>query len=127
MNAYSDATGALKVHDNLNDNKVVSVLAVGDPAEWVRQGHALPQDSNLAFVAFEDVSEGTISHYSPTVIYSPVLSHTFDCIELALLLRNIGYAGSYRALAHDLPKPELIEREVGSMCPGLDFKIILQD
>lgn len=125
MNTKASLTSSVDLRDTLDHNKVVSVLAIGDAKEWTRQGHELPKD-NIAFLSFEDVSDAMVEHYSPSIIYSPVLAHAFDCIELALLLRNIGYDGAYRAIAQDLPKPELIEREVSSMCPQLDFQIILQ-
>lgn len=125
MNTKTTVTSVVDLQDNIDHSKVVSVLAVGNPREWTRQGHELPKD-NIAFVSFEEVTEATVEHFSPSIIYSPVLAHAFDCIELALLLRNIGYDGAYRATAQDLPKPDLIEREVSSMCPQLDFKIVLQ-
>ena len=125
MNTKATVTSVVDLQDNIDHDKVVPVMAVGDPNEWIRQGHALPKD-NIAFISFEDVTEATVEHYSPSIIYSPVLAHAFDCIELALLLRNIGYDGAYRAIAQDLSKPELIEREVSTMCPQLEFKIALQ-
>ncbi|NNE88271.1 MAG: hypothetical protein HKN27_09370 [Silicimonas sp.] len=122
MSAKSTASSVVKIRDNVDHNKVVSVLAVGDPEEWRRQGHDLPKD-NVVFMSFDEITEATIENFSPSVIYSPVLAHAFDCIELALLLRHLGFKGEYRAMAQDLPKPDLIEREVSQMCPQLNFKI----
>ena len=110
------------LQETLDQSKVTPVMAVGDPEEWKRQGHGLPYEK-LVFVAFEDVDEATLEHFSPSIIFSPVLAHTFDCIELALLLRNLGFNGEYRAIAGDLPRPSLIEREVSQMCPLLNFRI----
>ncbi len=111
--------------ENVGKGQKTTILAVGDREEWLRQGHNLPRE-NLAFVAFEDLTEATLEKYAPTTIISPVLTQGFDCIELTLLLRNLGYRGVYRALAHDMPKPALIEREVMQLYPDLNFKIELQ-
>lgn len=102
----------------------VLVLAVGDPDEWVEQGNPLPT-GGMAFLSFNEVSEAMLTHYNPSVVFSPVVAPNFDCIDLAILLHNIGFSGSYRAMAKDLPKPELIEREVSHICPRLDFSIVV--
>ncbi len=101
----------------------ISVLAVGDPKEWKQSGKPL-QSGGMVFIAFEDVTEEVLAHYSPPVVVSPVLASNFDCIELALLLHNLGFSGEYRAMVNNLPKPELIAREVSQMCPRLSFSII---
>lgn len=122
--------GAMRVDEALSPspqserNMTVKVLAVGDPSEWAEQGNALP-GGGIAFISISDVSEELLANHAPTVVFSPVLARRFDCIELAVLLHNIGYTGSYRAMAKDLPKPELIEREVREICPRLDFKILV--
>lgn len=110
---------------NADQNSSVSILAVGNPGAWERQGNVLPS-GGMAFVTFEEVTEAMLSHYNPTVVFSPVLAPTFDCIDLAMLLHNIGYTGAYRAMAQDIPKPDLIEREVSQMCPRLDFGILTE-
>ena len=101
----------------------VSIVAVGDPVGWAEKGNPMPTE-DMAFVAFPDVSEAILSLYNPKVVVSPALATAFDCIELALLLHNIGFKGAYWAVARDLPKPDLIEREVAQMCPRLDFRIV---
>ena len=115
-------TSVESLRETLDHSKVIPVMAVGDPEEWKRQGHKLPQEK-LVFVAFEDIDQATMEQFSPSIVLSPVLAHTFDCIELALLLRSLGFNGEYCAVARDLPKPALIEREVSQMCPSLNFRI----
>jgi hypothetical protein len=110
----------------LTEQGRATVLAVGDSEEWLRQGHELPPE-NVVFVAFGDLSEGTLARFRPTVIVSPVLANEYDCIELTLLLRNVGYKGIYRAVGHNMPRPELIEREVSQLYPELNFQIDIQD
>ena len=101
----------------------VKALAVGDSSEWTQDGNLTLRES-VAFIAFEDIDEEALEELEPAIILSPVLAKSFDCIELALLLAKLGFTGEYRALARDLPKPEVIEREVRQLCPTLKFRIV---
>lgn len=114
------------IHSDLNDHKPdgKAIMAVGEPLEWAKQGNDLPDYDDMVVVSFEEVTEGYLDYYKPSLIVSPALSPAFDCIELAMLLHNIGYKGAYRAVVRDLPNPGLIEREVKSICPMLDFGIL---
>lgn len=105
-------------------NAPVKILAVGDPSEWQQQGNHLPV-GGIAFLSFHEVTDTVLGEYDPSMILSPVLARHFDCIELAVLLHNLGFTGAYRAMAKDMPKPELIEREVRQMCPRLDFQLLV--
>jgi len=117
------ATERVVSTDN-EQRRPVSVLAVGDPDEWSQQGHQPPRDGGLAFVSYDELSEATIEQYCPTIICSPVLARAFDCVDLAALLNNLDYSGPYRAVSKDLPRPEVIVREVKQLFPGLDFGIL---
>ncbi len=112
---FSAATG---------DSSFVRLLAIGDPDEWCEQGNALPIGGQMSFLAFHELSEAAIEHFQPSVIYSPVLAHDFDCIEVAMLLSTLGFDGIYRAFATDLPRPDVIEREVRQLCDDFTFEII---
>ncbi len=101
----------------------LKAVAVGDTDEWMREGNFVPREG-MAFLAFHDVDEETLSALRPAIVFSPLLANTFDCIELALLLSKLGYGGKYRAVSENVPKPEVIEREVRQLCPKLDFRIV---
>ena len=112
-----------QVQSGMDQNAPTKVLAIGDVDEWRDRGHPLP-GGEIAFLAFHEVSGASLEYHSPSVIYSPVLARTFDCIELAILLETLAYPGIYRAVANDLPKPALIEREVRQLCRRLKFELI---
>lgn len=101
----------------------LKALAVGDSEEWLREGYYVPADG-VAFVAFSDIDENVLKTLSPTIVLSPLLANAFDCIDLALLLSKLGYTGRYHAFSQNVPKPNVIEREVRQLCPKLTFKII---
>ena len=100
------------------------ILAIGGVAEWENQGHALPGGGEISFLAFHDVTLGALEFHKPAAIYSPVLARHFDCIELAVLLDELNFKGTYRAVGTGLPRPELIEREVRQLLKTLKFEIV---
>ena len=115
---------AMEASPRSDQNLPVKILAVGDPSEWEQQGNLLPV-GGIAFLSFHEVTDALLNELNPSTIFSPVLARRFDCIELAILLHNLGFTGAYRAMTKDMPKPDLIEREVRQMCPRLDFQLLL--
>ncbi len=112
--------------DSLQD-QTVAILAVGDSDAWLQRGNGVPQASSMRFVSIEDVTDTLLAQLCPTVIISPALSKRFDCIDLAQLLCRLEYKGRYRAVSHELPNPKMIEREIRSICPNLDFGVLTSD
>ena len=108
-------------------DETVSVLAVGDTEEWLRRGKTVPGDGSLAFATFEEVTPELLDRLSPSCVLSPALSHRFDCIDLAQLLHAYGYRGRYRAVSNELPRPEMVEREIEQLCPMLNFAILVKN
>ena len=104
-------------------SNIVRVIAVGDPTAWREKGNRLPT-KGMAFMAFQEVCEETLRLFRPKFVFSPVLARSFDCVELAFVLKKLGFDGGYRAICQSLPRPDLIEAEVCQICPGLDFKIV---
>ncbi len=102
----------------------VSILAVGEPTEWRKHGRLLPSENGIAFASFDDVTGILLGRICPTVIMSPVLAHRFDCIDLATVLHQLDFRGRYRAIASDMPDPEMIEREIKHLCPHLNFAVL---
>jgi len=109
------------------EDQTVAILAVGEPDEWLQSGHQAPGVSSIQFVSINEVNEGLLEHLCPTVVISPALSKRFDCIDLAQLLNSYGYNGRYRAVSRELPNPSMVEREIRSLCPGLDFGILVDN
>ncbi|MEL6643642.1 MAG: hypothetical protein AAFQ79_06880 [Pseudomonadota bacterium] len=99
-------------------------MAVGNVEQWQRAGHTLPASSDLYFCAFEQLDQTFIDLFEPAVVLTPVVSMNFDCADVALRLYDADYPGSVRALGRDLPRPEIVEREIRALCPALDFAIL---
>lgn len=100
------------------------VLTVGDPNEWDDRDRVFPDARDMTFLHFENFNEATLEHYRPHSIYSQVLAPNFDCIELATLLQNLAFEGTYKAFGRNLPKPKLVECEVRQTCPYLNFEVV---
>ena len=125
MGRHSVASHAkMEISARLEHGSLGRIVAVGDVEEWENQGNSLPVSGDITFMAFEDLDESSLAIHQPEVIYSPVLARNFDCIEMAMLLQNLGFSGTYRAVGQGLPKPELIEREVRQITRWLKFEIV---
>lgn len=102
----------------------VTILAIGEPDEWRRSGGIIPSEDVIAFCQFSEVNDELLRRLSPTLILSPVLARRFDCIDLATRLYQLSYPEKYRAIASNMPNPHIIEREIKSLCPTLNFAVI---
>ena len=84
----------------------------------------LTEATALHFLSFAEVLAGGLREHQPDVLISPVFGPDFDAMELAQCLADLQWTGPYRALAEDLPRPEVISREVSRAVPGVDFAVI---
>ncbi|MGI9388874.1 MAG: hypothetical protein ACR2O1_02355 [Boseongicola sp.] len=107
------------------DDQTTAILAVGDSDEWLRQGNRSLTDGSIVFVSIEEVTPTLLDRLCPAIVISPALSHRFDCIDLAQILHRLRFKGRYRAVSNELPNPEMIKREIGHLCPGLDFAVLI--
>ncbi|MEM9708906.1 MAG: hypothetical protein AAF871_08945 [Pseudomonadota bacterium] len=103
----------------------VVILAVGDTEEWLRQKRQVPPGGRIILAAFSDLSRELLDQINPMTVLSPVLARDFDCIDLAQMLFAVGYPGQYRVFSNDLPSPKIIRTEIRSLCPGLDFDVVV--
>lgn len=101
-----------------------TILAVGDVAQWRQSGNAVPASGDLRFCNFVELELSFLQVIAPEVVLTPVVADAFDCADVALRLDTLGYTGSVRALGHGIPRPEMIEREIKSLCPTLDFAMV---
>ncbi len=102
----------------------VRILVVGEVHKWQARGRRLPEDRTMAFVEFHELDREMLQLCAPETVLSPVLCGSFDCLDLALRLGELGFRGRYRAMANGLPDPWLIRQEIAESCPGLDFDIV---
>ncbi len=100
------------------------ILAVGDVRQWIGTGRALPDDSQIAFAEFHEVTEELMDALTPDIVMSPVMTRAFDCLDLAQALQAAGFRGRFRVVAPELPNPKVIQAEIRAICPALDVALI---
>jgi hypothetical protein len=105
-------------------SKGLSILAIGDVEEWEKAGNSLPSNNKVVFAEFQEVTDVLLATIKPAIIISPLLTRSFDCIDLAQHLQSLGYKGQYRAMAATLPNPTIVRREIKTLCPDIDFDVI---
>jgi len=101
------------------------ILVVGDKRHWATVGNEMPLESYLAFAEYHNVSKELLKAVNPDIVLSPLLCPSFDCLDLAQTLENIGFKGRFRVMTPKLPKPEIVAAEIRNHCPSINFEFIL--
>jgi hypothetical protein len=81
----------------------------------------------IYYAGIADIGARLIETLCPDVIVSPLITRSFDCIDLAQLLETLGYRGAYCAVTRALPRPEMIRTEIRALCPRLRFDLTFID
>jgi hypothetical protein len=104
------------------------VLLVGHFGLGARPDLARHFGNDMRIVDFSGVGADLLDGFNPHFVVSPILTQSFDIMDLATLLWRLRFSGAYRALVEvDLPNPSLVIREVRAACPGLDVDILRID
>jgi hypothetical protein len=101
----------------------IAVLAVGDVFSLRTRIDAGLAGATTAFAEFSDVTPELMEALSPQIVVSSVLGRNFDCVDLAERLCEVGFRGCYRLIAHGMPQPDLVLREIRSLFPGLRVEL----
>lgn len=97
----------------------------GGPEGLAARGRFGP---DIEVVNFGSVDAALLAAFGPHFVVSPMLTPSFDILDLALLLTRLKFKGAYRVLTETpLPNPGLVLREVRLHCPGLDIDLLSMD
>jgi hypothetical protein len=99
------------------------VLAVGDVFSIRTRTAPGVAGDTTAFAEFSEVTPELMEALSPQVVISSVLGRNFDCVDLAERLCEVGFNGCYRLIAHGMPQPDLVLREIRSLFPSLRVEL----
>lgn len=110
--------------DQLDVSTKTGILAVGDTMQSDDNALKFPEFEKISYVGFLDVTSETLDRINPALILSPLLCNSFDCLELALRLQQLGYRGKYRVVAPTLTNPKMVKTEIKSQAPDVDFEIV---
>lgn len=100
-------------------------LVIGVVGDWVNAGKPLPQDPTLKYVEVDEISYDLLQSFQPEVVLSPLVGKGFDAIDVAVRLTSLGYTGRLRATSPDLPNPKIVTKEISSICPDIDFDLLI--
>ena len=117
---------AVRHQDLFQDGRAATeivVLAVGDVFSIRTRIDADLAGDRTAFAEFSEVTSDLMEALRPQVVVSSVLGRNFDCVDLAERLSEIGFDGSYRLIAHGMPEPDLVRREIESLFPDLQVEL----
>lgn len=101
------------------------MLVIGDIGRWAARGREVPRIERCHFAASEDLSGDLLRRIRPDFVVSALIGNGVDALEIAQLLSDLDFNGSYRAIADGLPDPDSVREEVRARAPGLDFDILM--
>lgn len=101
------------------------VLLVGLTASDTKVLFEESDGSSIRAIQPSELNVEIIRDLAPDLVMSPLMTGRTDAIEIADLLGESGFAGTYVAVARGLSRPEIIEREITSRAPDFSFKIMM--
>jgi hypothetical protein len=105
-------------------NDAPMLLLVGENSEAKNISPLGKAVSGVFYVDYTDLTPEVVRAVNPDLVMSPAISNSFDCLELAKLLEQTGFSGRYRVPSDNIPRPDIICREVRQSHPMVDFDIL---
>lgn len=88
------------------------ILAVGDQMTGQDTALKFPESDKIHYTIFADVTAARLAELRPILVVSPLMCRSFDCLDLAVRLQQLGYQGKLRILAPNVTKPAMIRSEI---------------
>jgi hypothetical protein len=101
------------------------ILVIGNLRTWEREGRPVPDLDGFRFASFAELDEQHLTDPVPDVVFSALMGESFDAVDVARRLAELGYAGRYRALSNAVPSSDTIRDEIRDVAPDLDFDLFL--
>ena len=100
-----------------------SVLIVGNiPSDKILR--FIPNLEHTTVISFDDL-HFNIKNLSPKVIISKLIDEDIDAIEIASLLREFGFSGSYKVLCDQSMNAKQIGREIQATAPTVHIEVLV--
>lgn len=105
------------------DDQPLVVLCVGSKRERIHLIRIL--DSPVVYHG-QDYSALNADALTPmpSIVMTFLQAERFDVFDMATFLLDHSFTGVYCAVAYNIPKPDIITREVTSHFPGLSFDLM---
>ncbi len=101
------------------------ILVVGNLKRWKAEGRLTNRLDDFHFIDFDALNEKTLLDFAPDIILSPLFGDTFDALDIALRLQELGFKGRYRSVADQIPKGDAIRADIAIHAPDIDFDVLL--
>jgi hypothetical protein len=101
------------------------ILVIGNLLSWEREGRPVPSLDGFRFTSFADLDEHLLNGLKPEVVLSALMGESFDAVDVARRLAELGFTGRYRALTNMLPNADAVRDEVREVAPDLDFDLFV--
>ena len=99
-------------------------MVIGYLSRWLAEGRDIGVFDDIAYISFCDLDHKILTEHAPAIILSPLVADTFDALDIAARLAELGFEGRYRALSTGNGDTKLIKAEVLATAPELDFDIL---
>ncbi|MDA5094835.1 hypothetical protein O2N63_12140 [Aliiroseovarius sp. KMU-50] len=100
------------------------ILAVGDVVPDTDRTTKFPESEKIQYLKISDINAEVLRWRRPLMIISPLMCNSFDSLELAVKLQELGYTGKFRVLAPNVANPNMILKEIASQAPSIDIEIM---
>lgn len=105
----------------------VNVLLLGlGPRDMAALTPLVPRDGGL--LSLSDLDEllrgaGKLAQVDRVIL--PLTTPSFDALEAAVVLAENGFRGRLQVLSPDLPRPDLVKREIAAVARGVQVELVM--
>ncbi|MEM8554466.1 MAG: hypothetical protein AAGF71_06505 [Pseudomonadota bacterium] len=99
------------------------ILAVMSGEDTQVQGVKWSAEPGTLTVKYREFSPDALTALEPDVVVTGLLSRDFDCTDVARVLVEAEFSGEFRVLCTNLPKPQLVLKELRATYPLLDIDL----
>jgi hypothetical protein len=86
---------------------------------------ALPARSIHA--RYHQLTRSNMMEWGPSVVFLPLIGASEDAATIVELLESIAFQGDIVVICPQLPKPQLVERELRGLGPGQRLRLVQED
>ena len=116
-----------KIGAKKNVARQTTILTIGDQEFCERLRMFLPVDSIVAYSDYLDLDGKLLAEAMPDIVACPLVGDRFDCMDVAMNLVGLGYAGHFQILSPKIPNPSIVLKEARSCCPTLEIDLLFWD
>ena len=95
------------------------ILAIGDTDHSPKSPSFVQVTDEIYFMTFNILSAKALHGIGPRIVLAPLISQTFDALELGAFLKKSRFDGTLQIMMPKMPNPKIVERELKAAIPDL--------